>query len=54
MSPMVARASAISPPPPSPCSARKAISCAMYPEKPANSEPAMKMMIASWKIDRRP
>jgi hypothetical protein len=54
MSPITARASDISPPPPSPWIARKPISCSMSWEKPASSDPATNVTMAIWNSSRRP
>ena len=54
MSPTVASARAISPPPPSPWTSRKAISWSMFWEKPEASDPAMKTRIAIWNSSLRP
>jgi hypothetical protein len=53
-SPMMLSAIANRPPPPTPCRARKPMSCAMFWLRPASAEPARKMQMASWKIRRRP
>jgi hypothetical protein len=54
MSPMMASASAMSPPPPRPCTARPPMSISIDCAAPAMSEPSRKMMMASWNIGRRP
>ena len=54
MSPTIAWAPIISPPPPIPCNARKAISSAIEVLIPASTEPTRKITIAAWKNDLRP
>jgi len=51
---MIAMAEVMVPPAPRPWSARKAMSCNMFCDKPDNAEPSKKMPIASWKMRRRP
>ena len=51
---MIVCAPTISPPPPNPCTARKAISSVMVWLKPDSAEPITKMMIAAWKKVFRP
>ena len=47
MSPIITKVSAINPPAPRPWSARVAISCSMFCEAPARSEPNKKVTIAN-------
>ena len=54
MSPMIASAPTISPPAPSPCSARKPISSPMFCEIPQSAEPTRKTTIANWNSRLRP
>ena len=54
MSAMIACAPTISPPAPTPCSARKPISWPMVCERPASIEPARKIRIAAMKTGLRP
>ena len=54
MSPTVASAMAIRPPPPSPWTSRAAISWSMFCEKPEASDPATNTTIAIWNSSRRP
>lgn len=51
---MIACDSAISPPPPIPWMARKAISWPMFCDRPARTDPTRKMPMAAWKIRLRP
>ena len=53
-SPMIAMASAISPPAPSPWSALKPISSPMFRDSPERAEPTRKMTIAAWNTPLRP
>ena len=54
MSPTMAWASTIRPPPPTPCSARNAISSLMLRESPDSAEPIRKMTIAAMNRYFRP
>ena len=54
MSPMMASARAIRPPPPRPWTARPPISIGIDWAAPAIREPIRKMTIASWNMGRRP
>lgn len=54
MSPMIAIAIAMSPPAPIPCTARNAISCAMFCDSPDSSDPIRKIVIAVWNTILRP
>ena len=54
MSPITAIVVTISPPPPIPWSARKAISCAMFCASPHSAEPTRKITIAVWSTILRP
>ena len=54
MSPMIACASTMSPPPPRPWSVRKAMSSVMPCAWPHSAEPMRKMTIAAWKTRLRP
>ena len=51
---MIVIASVISPPAPTPCSPRKAISSVMFCDRPASAEPIRKMTIANWNTRLRP
>ena len=51
---MIVCAPTISPPPPSPCTARKAISSVMVWLKPDSADPITKMTMAAWKKVLRP
>jgi len=53
-SPMMLRAIANRPPPPTPWTARKPISWPMFWLSPDSAEPARKITMATWKISRRP
>ncbi len=50
----IAWASTIRPPPPSPCSARNAISSIMFWARPHSAEPIRKTTIAAWNRPLRP
>lgn len=54
MSPTIAIDSTISPPPPSPCSARKPMSCGMFCARPHRADPIRKSTMADWKSFLRP
>ena len=54
MSPMMLRAMAISPPPPMPWMARKAINWGRFWLSPHSADPTRKMRMAAWKTGRRP
>ena len=54
MSPMIVIASVISPPAPTPCRPRKAISSVMFWDRPASAEPIRKTTIANWNTCLRP
>ena len=54
MSPIAADVVTISPPPPRPCSARKAISDGMFHASPHNTEPTRKTTIAVCSTGLRP
>jgi len=54
MSPMMAKASACSPPAPMPWTARNAIGSLMFRERPDSAEPTRKIAIAAWKTGLRP
>ena len=51
---MIVCAPTISPPPPSPCRARKAISSVMVWLNPDSADPITKITIAAWKKVLRP
>ena len=51
---MMAWAPTMSPPAPTPCTARNAISSTMFCDSPESIEPTRKMTIASWKSLLRP
>ena len=51
---MIVCAPTINPPPPSPCSARKAISSVIVWLKPDSADPMTKMTIDAWKKIFRP
>ena len=51
---MIAWARTMSPPPPNPCSVRKAISSPMLWLSPQSAEPTRKMTIDAWKTRLRP
>jgi hypothetical protein len=54
MSPMIAWAIEIRPPPPIPWTARNRTSSSMFCDNPASIDPATKMTIAAWKTTLRP
>ena len=54
MSPTIAWASTMRPPPPTPCSARNAISWGMLRARPDSAEPTRKMTIAAMNRYLRP
>ena len=54
MSPITANVVTIKPPAPSPCSARKAISCTMLWATPQSAEPTRKITIAVCSTFLRP
>ena len=54
MSPIMMNASGISPPAPSPCSARNAISCPMFCACPHSTEPTRNSAMATMKTGLRP
>lgn len=54
MSPTIAIDSTISPPPPRPCSARKAMSSPRLRERPHSAEPIRKITMTDWKSFFRP
>ena len=51
---MMVWAPTISPPPPSPCTARKMINSVMVWLKPDRADPTTKMTMAAWKKNFRP
>jgi hypothetical protein len=53
-SPMMAKATAIKPPPPMPCTPRATTNCHIDCAMPQRTEPAAKITIAAWKSRRRP
>ncbi len=54
MSAMIACTPIMSPPAPTPWSARKAINWSMVRDHPASAEPITKTTIANWKTPLRP
>jgi hypothetical protein len=54
MSPMTAMVITISPPPPMPSSARKAMSCSMFCDRPHSAEPTRNTAIATCSTTLRP
>lgn len=54
MSAMIAWTPIMSPPPPIPWTARKAMSSSMVRDQPARAEPMTKTTMANWKTPLRP